>query len=718
MTAKMSGRRGGRIELSQRAWTLPDGSPAGWWSLAPGRDPGGDRAAREAAREIPVEHREHAWLRDERGRTWWAVLDTRTGRAAYASTRDDLPAEDVAAAEPLEDAPAAEEPTTEPRAKGVEPAVAESTTAPPVKDVVDTPPAATEPPDDDAEEPAAGTPPAATEPPNDAPKQPEPVEDVTVPDDAPAAEDVATHTTTTEEPPVPTTDHSRALVSALANFDISATVASVIRGATVDRYMLRPGPGVRVAQVAKLYDDLALALDVPHVRVLGASGHVAVEVPATERRTVPLSEISDPLEQDHPLRVPVGLDVEGHGISARLDRLPHLLVAGTTGSGKSTWTTAILAHLVTRAEPARVQLALVDPKRVELAPFAGLAHLWRPVATDVEAAVTVLEEIVVEVDARYERLESAGKRSVEDLDDAPPYLLLVVDELADLMMQGGKRAERSLVRILQIGRAAGVHAILATQRPSADVVNSLIKTNAPSRLTFAVQSHVDSGVALGQSGAEALLGRGDGLWWPSGASQPERIQSPYLSTDDLDEMLAPLKRAQPAEPEDHPFNNIERLKAASRARMEANREAREAGIAAATAPTAEPAPTAETPEEPATYRPVVPTAVAEEPTTELAALGHTARELAMLRAHARELDEGMELAYEKGRRHGALAMELPSHRVMLARDWWVAVAVFLSVALASVLVLPVLVPAAGAWAAWTVARRRTSMAKYRGTMSR
>src|SRR5690606_24186902 len=189
-----------------------------------------------------------------------------------------------------------------------------------------------------------------------------------------------------------------------------------------------------------------------------------------------------------------------------------------------------LAHLVTHTDPERLQLILIDPKRVELAPFAGIRHLARPVVTDVaHGAVEALDAAVAEMDARWKMLEEAGKRNVADLPDPPPYLVIVIDELADLMMTAGKRVEAAIVRLLQLGRAAGVHLILATQRPSTDVITGLIKTNAPSRMVFAVSSHTDSNVALGQSGAERLLGQGDGLWWPAGASQPERIQGAFLS---------------------------------------------------------------------------------------------------------------------------------------------------------------------------------------------
>jgi len=466
----------------------------------------------------------------------------------------------------------------------------------------------------------------------------------------------------------------RAIVAALANFEISATVADVTRGAAVDRYALKLGPGVKVRQVTSLSDDLAVALEAPHVRILTTGGTLAVEVPAAERSIVSLSDLEP--EQDHPLRIPVGLSVDGKGVSARLDRLPHLLVAGTTGSGKSTWTTAILAHLVTHAAPADLQLALIDPKRVELSSFAGLPHLWRPTATDVGAATLLLEEALAEMEARYGQLERAGKRNVSELDERPPFLVIVVDELADLIMQGGKRTEAALVRLLQVGRAAGVHLILATQRPSADVVTGLIKANTPSRLVFAVQSHTDSNVALGQSGAEKLLGQGDGLWWPAGASQPERVQAPYC--DDLDAILAPMRRtAETIEERD------ERVRASMFAAVREYSQPEPATVV-------EPAPT-------------------PEPATEPALLPEPAREL-----FDPDLDRAMEAAYRKGRDHGQILAYSPpiTHRVMIPSDWWWAAALFLVGSLAGAIALPALPLAAGAWLAYVVTKRRTSMSKY------
>src|SRR5690606_28637784 len=344
-----------------------------------------------------------------------------------------------------------------------------------------------------------------------------------------------------------------ALISALQGYSITAKVAGVQAGTSVDRSSPALAPGTKVKQVTALQDDLALALAAETVRVLPIPGTklVGVEVPAAERQPVNLSDLSDALDPDdaHPLRFPVGVAVDGKGVSARLDKLPHILVAGQTGSGKSVFTTATLAHLVTHADPNQLRLILIDPKRVELASFAGIRHLARPVATDVQEAVKALGEAVAEMSDRWRILEEHGKRNISELDDPPPYLVVVVDELADLMMTAGKAAEAHIVRLLQLGRAAGVHLILATQRQSTDVITGLNKTNTANRICIAMSPHTDSNVALGVSGAERLLGQGDALWFPAGASQPERVQGAFLSTEDLDEMMEQVQGSS-LEPEE------------------------------------------------------------------------------------------------------------------------------------------------------------------------
>ncbi|NCD23148.1 MAG: DNA translocase FtsK, partial [Spartobacteria bacterium] len=329
--------------------------------------------------------------------------------------------------------------------------------------------------------------------------------------------------------------------------------------------------------------------------------------------------------------------------------------------------------LVNHAEPADLQLILIDPKRVELAPFAHVPHLAMPPATDVSSAIEALDWAVAAMDERWVTLQQAGKKHISELADPPPYLLVVVDELADLMMTAGKRAEASIVRLLQLGRAAGVHLVLATQRPSTDVITGLIKTNTPSRMVFSVTSHTDSNVALGQSGAEKLLGQGDGLWWPAGASQPERIQGVFIDTDDLELPESTEERD-------------ERV----RASMFAAVHEYSAPEAPATAPAPEPTPEP-TPDEPATA--------------------------ALLPEPARELfdpDRALEAAYRKGRDHGRILAYSPpvTRRVMTPSDWWWAAALFVVGTVAGAVALPALPLAAGVWLAVTVVTRRRAMDRY------
>ena len=472
------------------------------------------------------------------------------------------------------------------------------------------------------------------------------------------------------------------IISTLKGFGVAAEVAEVHRGAAVDRYALRLTPGTRVKQVTALADDIAVAIAAPGVRILPIPGtrFVGIEVPASERKVIRLEDVQP--EQDHPLRFPVGVAVDGKGVSARVDKLPHLLVAGATGSGKSVFVTAMLAHLANHAEPADLQLILIDPKRVELAPFAHVPHLAMPPATDVSSAIEALDWAVAAMDERWVTLQQAGKRQVSELDDPPPYLLVVVDELADLMMTAGKRAEASIVRLLQLGRAAGVHLVLATQRPSTDVITGLIKTNTPSRMVFSVTSHTDSNVALGQSGAEKLLGQGDGLWWPAGASQPERIQGVFIDTDDLE---------LPAAPRETDEERDERVRAS---------------MFAAVREYSQPEDVLPPQNEVHVMPGVAPDA---EELEAVPVLPEPAREL-----FDPDLDRALDAAYRKGRDHGRILAYSPpvTRRVMIPSDWWWAAALFVVGTLAGAVALPALPLAAGVWLAVTVVTRRRTMDRY------
>ena len=475
------------------------------------------------------------------------------------------------------------------------------------------------------------------------------------------------------------------IISTLKGFGVAAEVAEVHRGAAVDRYALRLTPGTRVKQVTALADDIAVAIAAPGVRILPIPGtrFVGIEVPASERKVIRLEDVQP--EQDHPLRFPVGVAVDGKGVSARVDKLPHLLVAGATGSGKSVFVTAMLAHLVNHAEPADLQLILIDPKRVELAPFAHVPHLAMPPATDVSSAIEALDWAVAAMDERWVTLQQAGKKQISELADPPPYLLVVVDELADLMMTAGKRAEASIVRLLQLGRAAGVHLVLATQRPSTDVITGLIKTNTPSRMVFSVTSHTDSNVALGQSGAEKMLGQGDGLWWPAGASQPERIQGVFIDTDDLE--LPTAAAAESTEERD------ERVRASMFAAVHEYSQPEDVLP----------------PQSEVRMPDVMPPTPDTGDLEAVPVLPEPAREL-----FDPDLDRALEAAYRKGRDHGQILAYLPpvTHRVMIPSDWWWAVALFVVGTVAGAVALPALPLAAGVWLAVTVVTRRRTMDRY------
>jgi S-DNA-T family DNA segregation ATPase FtsK/SpoIIIE len=340
---------------------------------------------------------------------------------------------------------------------------------------------------------------------------------------------------------------SRRLTEALSDLGVEAHVVRAVVGPRVTRYEMRLGSGVKVGKVRNLQQDIAYALAATEVRILApipGKSAVGVEVPNTRPAKVTLGDVfqSYPDANDWTLPVGLGKDISGRAVFFDLSEMPHLLVAGTTGSGKSVMLNGLLTSLLLTTDPRQVKMVLIDPKRVELSQFGRVPHLITPVVTDVKKAANALLWGVAEMERRYEVLERMGVRSLEGYNDRAdvqmPYVVVVIDELADLMMQAGAKVEDAIIRLAQKARAVGIHLVVATQRPSVDVITGMIKANVPSRIAFAVSSQVDSRVIMDAPGAEALLGMGDMLYKPVSAARPSRVQGAFISEAEVERVVA------------------------------------------------------------------------------------------------------------------------------------------------------------------------------------
>lgn len=351
--------------------------------------------------------------------------------------------------------------------------------------------------------------------------------------------------------------NAKKLEQTLLSFGVKAKVSQVHLGPAVTKYEVMPDVGVKVSKIVSLQDDLALALAAKDIRMeapIPGKSAIGIEVPNSEVAIVTLREVLESKENNKPgslLLIGLGRDITGQAIMAELNKMPHLLVAGSTGSGKSVCINGIIVSIIMRAKPHEVKMMMIDPKMVELNVYNGIPHLLAPVVTDARKASQALKKVVSEMERRYDLFSHTGTRNIEGYNEHVrrfneeneekhpklPYIVVIVDELADLMMVASSDVEDSITRLAQMARAAGIHLIIATQRPSVDVITGVIKANIPSRIAFAVSSSVDSRTILDGGGAERLLGRGDMLFLPAGASKPTRVQGAFLSDEEVEAVV-------------------------------------------------------------------------------------------------------------------------------------------------------------------------------------
>ena len=342
------------------------------------------------------------------------------------------------------------------------------------------------------------------------------------------------------------------LENVLSNFGITAKVVNATQGPTVTRYEIEPAPGVKVSRIVNLTDDIALNLAAQHIRMeapIPGKSAIGIEVPNKSTEAVHLRDVLDCSDfKDARGGIPVGLgkDIAGKPVITDLAKMPHLLVAGTTGSGKSVCVNTLISSILFSRKPEEVKLLLIDPKMVELSIYNGIPHLMAPVVTDMKKAAAVLRWAVREMEARYKAFAASGKRDIKSYNEAHPkaampLIVLIIDELADLMMTAPDDIEESISRLAQMARAAGIHMVLATQRPSVNVITGSIKANVPSRISFAVGSQIDSRTILDMAGAEKLLGKGDMLFAPIGANKPIRVQGAFISDDEVENLVEFVK---------------------------------------------------------------------------------------------------------------------------------------------------------------------------------